>query len=74
MPEVPESRLTLRHWVPGLLVAAVGIAASLGMYWQQQHAIREVVDQRFERKSAAFTQAVQRRMRSYLEALRGVPR
>lgn len=72
MPEVPESRLTLRHWVPGLLVAAVGIAASLGMYWQQQHAIREVVDQRFERKSAAFTQAVQRRMRSYLEALRGV--
>lgn len=67
-----SSRFLLRFWVPGLIVAVLGLLGSYALWRQQQNSAESVAQMRFEQKSNLFAQSMQRRLQSYMDVLSGL--
>ncbi|MDR2335253.1 MAG: EAL domain-containing protein [Burkholderiaceae bacterium] len=72
MSQPSSSRFLLRFWVPGLIVAVLGLLGSYALWRQQQNSAEAVAQMRFEQKSNLFAQSMQRRLQSYMDVLSGL--
>jgi diguanylate cyclase (GGDEF)-like protein/PAS domain S-box-containing protein len=63
---------TLRHWVPGLVVAVAGLAASAWLVRQQEAVGEAIAKARFEDEARASADAISQRITAYTEIVSGL--
>ena len=65
-------RARYRHWLVGLGVAAVGLAASFWLAWQQAESVAHVGRGRFMQEARAFADALSQRIEGHTEVVNGL--
>ena len=65
-------RLLFWHWLPGLVLAVAGCAASYALWQQQQSSMQAIAQARFGQETRLFAAALQRRMESHADVLAGM--
>ncbi|MBV7540308.1 EAL domain-containing protein [Acidovorax sp. sic0104] len=66
------SKGSYRHWLSGVGVAALGIALSLWLAWQQAQAVAQVGQARFMQEARSFADALGQRIDGHTEVVNGL--
>ncbi len=61
-----------RHWMAGLGVAALGVAASLWLGWQQADSVEHIGRARFMQEARGFADALSQRIEGHTEIVNGL--